>query len=203
MPVPETIKSEFNDVVAFHRCYCLDIAMGYRVAKALMREMGEDMRDLKHVIAYAGAPTCAVDAIQKIAGCTLGKRNLIYTNTGKSVFALQNTRSGRTVRAYVHYWDTFDQLAFRAQREKASAATTPGKKAEFKEMLDAKIEEILTTAEGSLFRITESTMATPQKSGKFISERCDSCGEYAKADLLVEHEGNRVCRECLARPDSA
>src|SRR3569832_249402 len=114
------LPEEFQSVVAFHGCYCLDIAVGYRVTKALMREMGDDMRNLKQVVAYTGAPTCAVDAIQQLAGCTLGKRNLHYTNTGKSTFVLHNTVTGKAVRAYCHYWDHYDHDALRRCRQAAS-----------------------------------------------------------------------------------
>src|SRR3569832_711751 len=114
------LPEEFQSVVAFHGCYCLDIAVGYRVTKALMREMGDDMRNLKQVVAYTGAPTCAVDAIQQLAGCTLGKRNLHYTNTGKSTFVLHNTATGKAGRAYWHYWDHYDHDALRRCRQAAS-----------------------------------------------------------------------------------
>src|SRR3569833_4784221 len=114
------LPEEFQSVVAFHGCYCLDIAVGYRVTKALMREMGDDMRNLKQVVAYTGAPTCAVDAIQQLAGCTLGKRNLHNTTTGKSTSELHNTVTGKAARAYCHYWDHYDHDALRRCRQAAS-----------------------------------------------------------------------------------
>src|SRR3569832_2323438 len=119
------LPEEFQSVVAFHGCYCLDIAVGYRVTKALMREMGDDMRNLKQVVAYTGAPTCAVDAIQQLAGCTLGKRNLHYTNTGKSTFVLHNTVTGKAVRAYCHYWDHYDHVALPAPPKSSKYRSAP------------------------------------------------------------------------------
>src|SRR3569832_1447911 len=92
------LPEEFQSVVAFHGCYCLDIAVGYRVTKALMREMGDDMRNLKQVVAYTGAPTCAVDAIQQLAGCTLGKRNLFLSISGMSSLVLELCVCGLAVR---------------------------------------------------------------------------------------------------------
>src|SRR3569623_2141466 len=83
-------SDEFAALVGFHGCYCLDIALGYRVAAALLREMGDEMSNLKHVVAYVGAPTCAIAAIQHVAGCTMGKRNLHYTVSGNSTFVLHN-----------------------------------------------------------------------------------------------------------------
>ena len=199
MPVNQT--EEFEALVAFHGCYCLDIALGYRVAKALMREMGEDMRNLKHVVAYVGAPTCAIDAIQKIASCTLGKRNLHYTNSGKSTFVLHNTVTGKAVRAYCHYWDTFDHDAWSHFRKEASDPITGTQ--EKKQALRFKMEEgvsnILSSPEADLFRISRVDLPVPPASSKYRSAPCAVCGEYAKHDLLVERGEVKLCAECVAR----
>lgn len=199
---PMTLSSEFSAVVAFHGCYCLDIALGYRVAKALMREMGEDMHNLKHVVAYTGAPTCAVDAIQRVTGCTLGKRNLYYTNTGKSTFMLHNTASSKAVRAYCHYWDHYDHDALRRSRQAASApGTTQEHKQDWQAMLDTEVSKILSLPEEDLFRLTRMYLPAPSKFSKYQSAPCAVCGEYAKRDLLVMHGEKQVCAECVDRVD--
>lgn len=196
----EVSRKEFDEVVGFHGCYCLDIAMGYRVAKALMREMGDDMKNMKDIYAYAGAPTCAVDAIQKVAGCTLGKRNLIYTNSGKSVFVMQNAKTGKAVRAYCHYWDHFDHTRLREQRKAANVpAATPEQKAAFGELLDHEVNDILEAPEAELFTLHRVTLEAPPKSSKYLSEPCAVCGEYTKADLLVDRGGKKLCAECAGQ----
>ena len=195
----EVTQKEFDELVEFHGCYCLDIAMGYRVSKALMREMGDDMKNMKDVYAYVGAPTCAVDAIQKVTGCTLGKRNLIFTNTGKSVFVMQNVKTGKAVRAYCHYWDNFDHAQLREQRKAAHAVTaTPEHKAAFSVLLDHQVRGILAAPEAALFTLGGVMLeASPNKSSKYISEPCAVCGEFAKADLLRDKGGKKVCSECV------
>lgn len=196
IPLPE----EFKSVVAFHGCYCLDIAVGYRVTKALMREMGDDMRNLKQVVAYTGAPTCAVDAIQQLAGCTLGKRNLHYTNTGKSTFVLHNTVTGKAVRAYCHYWDHYDHDALRRRRQAARGPdATPEHKQALQAMLDAEVNKILSLPEEALFSLARVVLPAPPKSSKYLSAPCAACGEYAKRDLLVSRGGEGLCAECADR----
>ena len=195
--IADAAKKEFGGVVEFHGCYCLDIAMGYRVSKALLREMGDDMKNMKDVYAYVGAPTCAVDAIQKMTGCTLGKRNLIFTNTGKSVFVMQNVKTGKAVRAYCHYWDNFDHVQLREQRKAAHAPTaTPEQKAAFETLLDRQVHDILMAAEATLFALSNVTLAALPKSSKYISEPCAVCGEFAKVDLLRDEDGKKLCSEC-------
>lgn len=195
-----TDNAEFNEVVDFHGCYCLDIAMGYRVAKALTREMGSDMENMKAVFAQAGTSTCAIDAIQKLTGCTFGKRNLIFTDTGKPVFVLQNTETGKAVRAYCHYWDHFDHGELRQKRKEAkSPGATPQQRQAFEEMLDDEVAEILHLPEDKLFKITQVTLESPPKSSKYISEPCSICGEYTNRDLLVEKNGARICKECAGK----
>ncbi len=197
--IADAAKKEFSGVVGFHGCYCLDIAMGYRVSKALMREMGDDMKNMKDVYAYVGAPTCAVDAIQKMTGCTLGKRNLVLTNTGKSVFMMQNAKTGKAVRAYCHYWDHFDHVQLREQRKVAYApSATPEQKAAFSALLDSQVQEILVADEAALFKLGFVTLVPSPRSSKYVSEACGVCGEFAKADLLQDKDGKKLCAECVS-----
>lgn len=189
--------SEFKDVVDFHGCYCLDIAMGYRVSKALVREMGDHMKNMKEVFGYVSAPTCAMDAIQKITGCTLGKRNLILDETGKSAFTLQNTVSGKAVRAYVHYWDDHDHTELRQKRKDANGPdATAEKRAAFQTLLDTKVNEILAAPEAELFSLKNVKLPVPPKSSKYISIPCVACGEHAKEELMIVKQGAKICMEC-------
>lgn len=192
------MDAEFKGVVDFHRHLCLDIAIGYRAAKALMREMGDQMRNMKEMIALVGNETCALDAIQEVTGCTFGKRNLYLTNIGKPVYILQNTKTGKAVRAYCVYWDTFDHQELRKMRKEATAPNaTPAQKAAFQKLNDDKIAEILAASESALFSIQHVTLPPPPKSGKYDAAPCDQCGEHTDVALLTEEEGKKLCKECL------
>lgn len=189
---------EFQDVVEFHGCYCLDIAMGYRVSKALVREMGDDLADMKAVFARVGTPTCSIDAIQKVTGCTFGKRNLIMMEYGKPVYILQNTKTGKAVRIYSHYWDHFEHGELRAKRKEASGPdATDEAKAALRDLLDESIAAILSAPEEHLFKIESVAVDAPPKSSKYASQPCAKCGEYTNVDLMVDKDGVKLCLECL------
>lgn len=194
------MEKSFDDVVDFHRHLCLDIAMGYRIAKALMREMGDQIRDMKNLVAVVENETCAVDAIQEYTGCTLGKRNLVLTGTGKPVYILQNQKTGEGVRIYCKFWEVFDaDGSFHQRRKKAASpnATLQEQQA-FQRELNAKIKEILRAPEAQLFTIRRINQPPPPKVGKYQAEPCSRCGEHTHTGRLIEQNGQRLCRECQA-----
>lgn len=192
------MEKTFDDVVDFHRHLCLDIAMGYRVGKALVREMGKELRNMKDVFAVVENETCAVDAIQEFTGCTLGKRNLILAGTGKPGYILQNAKSGVAVRIYCKYWETFDtDGSFGKRRKHASSPdATPEEQQLFQRELNSKIKEILRAPEETLFTIQRVTLPAPPKVGKYKAEPCAGCGEHTNIERLVEVEGRKLCSAC-------
>lgn len=192
------MSSEFKDVVDFHQHLCLDIAIGYRAAKALVREMGDRMENMKEVVAYVGNETCALDAIQEVTGCTFGKRNLYLSHTGKAVYTLQNTSTGEGVRAYCTYWEHFDHAPFRSLRKAAKQKdATPEVKDRLRKMTEETIDQILSAPESELFAIRRVTLPKPPKTGKYDAEPCGQCGEYVDVGRLKAVSGEQWCQECL------
>ncbi len=193
------MEKVFQDAVDFHRHLCLDIAIGYRAAELLVQEMGEELKNMKEVVALVGNETCALDAIQEITGCTFGKRNLILTQVGKPVYILQNTKTGNSVRAYCHYWDTFDHTEFRALRKAVKKPdATEAEKHALEKMTKETIDQILAAPEAELFTVTRLVLPAPKIAGKYPAAACGKCGEYVNEALLTETAGQRLCKECLA-----
>ncbi len=194
------MKKVFQDAVDFHRHLCLDIAVGYRAAEILVREMGDELKNMKEVVALVGNQTCALDAIQEITGCTFGKRNLILTQVGKPVYILQNTKTGNSVRAYCRYWDSFDHTEFRALRK---AVKKPDATAEQKTTLERltkeAIDKILSAPESALFQVSHIVLPAPKISGKYPAAACDACGEHTDEALLTETSGKKCCKECVTQ----
>jgi len=194
------METAFQEVVDFHRHLCLDIAIGYRAAKALVREMGDELKNMKEVVALVGNETCALDAIQEVTGCTFGKRNLYLTRVGKPVYILQNTKSGNAVRAYCTYWESFDHSALRALRKALKQPDASAEmKAALKQLTEEKIEAILSAPESDLFSITHLQLPAPPKSGKYEAAACSACGEHTNVALLSREEDQRLCLECLKK----
>ncbi len=192
--------AEFKDVVDFHQHLCLDIAIGYRAGKALVREMGDELKNMKEVVARVGNNTCAVDAIQEVTGCTFGKRNIYLDHIGKPVYILQNTKTGNAVRLYCTYWETFDHTELRTLRKAAKAVdASDAQKAALLKKTEETIEAVLAAPESELFAITRIKLPAPPKSGKYTAEACADCTEQSDIALLTEVGGKRLCKECLEK----
>lgn len=181
----------FEDVVAFHGHRCLDIAMGYRVARAALERLKIPPQRL---VATVGNDTCAVDAIQAVTGCTFGKRNLVPRLTGKPAYVWQDADTGDGVRVYVHYWESFDpDGAFRTRMGDWKRGTlSPADAAAFEAEHEALIARILAAPKAELFRLEPLHAAPPERSGGFASLPCAACGEHVKKSMLRDGR----CREC-------
>jgi len=103
------MEKDFENVVAFHGHLCMDIALGYRVAKAALRELACERPRDEELVAVVENDSCSVDAVQAITGCTFGKGNLVYRPYGKAAYSFYDRRSHLAVRIYCHFWKNFDQ----------------------------------------------------------------------------------------------
>jgi formylmethanofuran dehydrogenase subunit E len=196
--VSTRFEADFEAVLAFHGHLCLDIAMGYRVAKEALIQLaarGIDT-DSKSLVATVEGDTCAVDAVQALTGCTFGKRNLVPKLTGKPAYIWQHAASGEGVRIYVHYWDRFDTDGnFRTtMRQAKSGQLSDADTANFETRHDALIQHILSAPTTELFRVIPVDAPPPPKSGGFTSSPCPGCGEYVKDGLLTDG----LCNDCSA-----
>src|ERR1700687_5756679 len=96
-------ETELREVIQFHGHLCSGLALGYRVAKAALRELGGDRPRDEELVAVVENDSCAVDAVQFITGCTFGKGNLIFRDYGKHVYTFFNRRTGQGVRISEDY----------------------------------------------------------------------------------------------------
>jgi formylmethanofuran dehydrogenase subunit E len=187
---------DFARTLAFHGHLCLDIAVGYRVAKAALAAMEGVVDDPKAMVATVGNDTCAVDAVQAVTGCTFGKRNLVPRLTGKPVYTWQHQGTGEGVRIYVHFWEAFDADGdFRGRmRAFKNGRLSPEAAAAFEAEHAERIAHILAAPDAELFTLHRVSTPAPPKSGGFESEPCAACGEHVKAGMLTDG----LCAECAS-----
>jgi formylmethanofuran dehydrogenase subunit E len=76
----------------FHGHCCPGLAIGVRAAELALDEVGR--ADDEDIVAIVETDMCAIDAIQYLVGCTLGKGNLIYRDYGKNAFTFIRRRDG-------------------------------------------------------------------------------------------------------------
>ena len=171
--------------------------MGYRLSQALIREYGLDVHNTKDVVAEVGQQTCAIDAVQLMCGCTVGKRNLRLIDTGKASFTLRSMSTGRAIRLHVSYWDSFDQQAFKKLKQRANAHTaTEMDKSALQQHLEQIIQHILTAQESELFSIRRLELSVEKKQTGFQTLTCDECGESVDSRKIISEVNRLMCTEC-------
>ncbi len=90
---PQTVQK----VTDFHGHLCPGVAMGIRAAAVALDRVGAHSQH-QEVVAIAETDVCAVDAIQVMTGCTLGKGNLVHHDHGKDVYTFVRRSDGRAIR---------------------------------------------------------------------------------------------------------
>ena len=93
----QSIKS-YNEAVAFHGHACPGLALGYRAAEYAMAALRAGRSDDEDLVAIIENEACGVDAIQLVAGCSVGKGNLILKNFGKHAYTFIDRKSNRAIR---------------------------------------------------------------------------------------------------------
>jgi len=192
---------EFDAVVMFHGHLCLDIALGYRVAKAAMRALACERPRDEELVAVVETDACSVDAIQAVTGCTFGKGNLVYRPYGKAAYTFFDRRTGDAVRIYGHFWETFDRgegMAFTAlmNRVLAGGALSDERERFGRTMNDLSLR-ILATPQDQLFRISKVSGSPPSSARIFSSAACNRCGEWTMETRLAASGDRRLCLPCL------
>ncbi|MGH7273085.1 MAG: FmdE family protein [Nitrospiria bacterium] len=194
------MDKDFENVVAFHGHLCMDIALGYRVAKAALRELACERPRDEELVAVVENDSCSVDAVQAITGCTFGKGNLVYRPYGKAAYTFYDRRSDRAVRIYCHYWKNFDQgegVQFMDRMNRAlSGEATPGEVKAFQKTMEELSNRILAAPEEELFNITQLEQPPPPSARIFKSTACEGCGEWTMETRLSKKGRRLLCPPC-------
>ncbi|NDY43460.1 formylmethanofuran dehydrogenase [Dissulfurirhabdus thermomarina] len=171
-------RSLWEKVVAFHGHECPGLAMGYRAVLAALRRLGAGRARDEELVAVAETDACGVDAFQVLAGCSLGKGNLVLRNRGKQAFTLYRRAMGEGIRVYVAPERLEGEWADRRERTWA----------------------ILTAPEEILCTVSEAAGPPPGPAPRFPSVTCTACGERLAEPLARLRDGEVVCLDCLAAP---
>ncbi|NLF80341.1 MAG: formylmethanofuran dehydrogenase [Clostridia bacterium] len=164
----------WDQCVAFHGHQCPGLAIGFRAAEAALGLLGQDARraDDEEIVCVSENDACGVDAVQVITGCTMGKGNLLYRDTGKMAFSFFARNSGANVRLMLK------PLPPQISREEKQ-----------KFVLEAPIDEV--------FKISKPQFSLPQTARIFDSLICEKCGEAAAEHKMRLQNNQRVCLDCF------
>ena len=89
------LEQLWQKAAAFHGHVCPGLAIGFKACEAAMKVMGVKGSKDEELVCITENDACGVDAIQAVLGCSLGKGNLLYRNTGKSAYTFIRRDTGR------------------------------------------------------------------------------------------------------------
>ncbi len=189
--------------VDFHGHWCGGLATGVRVAAWAMENFGTAADE--EIVAVAECDMCAIDAIQALVGCTMGKGNLILRDCGKVAFTFYRRRDRKALRVAERF-DPDDPLNMRMlqiRRELMSQNISEWIRTRFEVELSGlrkkKLEHTLSAEFGELFRVMEPNVPVPPFAKRLPSVPCEECGEGVMSSKIVTIGGRKLCMDCAER----
>lgn len=165
----------------FHGHKCPGLAIGFKTVEALMGHIPTGAASDEQIVCITENDTCAVDAIQSLLSCTIGKGNLIYKPLGKMAFNFYFRESGKSIRLYLKESNKNDESKDMSREQ--------------------RIEYILNASADELFTFGNPTFELPERARIFNSVVCSVCGEKAREDKIRLQNGNMVCLNCFNEYD--
>ncbi len=189
--------TELRDTIQFHGHLCPGLALGYRVAKAALREFKADRPRDEELVAVVENDSCAADAVQFITGCTFGKGNLIFRDYGKHVYTFFNRRTNQGVRISEDYRGFEDDQRYPGLKKRQEAGEDVSREMQAFKM--EKAAAILKADEKEILTITPVSSPPPEEAKIRSSLRCATCGEKFMGSRSREKNGKVVCIPCFEK----
>lgn len=191
------VDDDLRDAIQFHGHLCPGLALGYRVAKAALRELDAERPQDEELVAVVENDSCAVDAIQFVTGCTFGKGNLVFRDLGKHVYTFFNRRTGKGVRISEDYRGFENDERFEALKRRQDAGADVA--AERKALMQEKASAVLREDERAFLLIVNTPLPAPDEARIRTSVRCSRCGEKFMETRGRVRDGKIVCIPCAGR----
>ena len=193
----QNFDDDLRETIQFHGHLCPGLALGYRVAKAALRELDAERPGDEELIAIVENDSCAVDAIQFITGCTFGKGNFVFRDYGKHVYTLHNRRTGKGVRISEDYGGFQNDPRYPELKKRMDSGEDVG--AEMQTFKMEKASAILAADEGELLKVSPATALPPPEAKIWASVRCAECGERFMESRGRTRQGRIVCIPCFEK----
>jgi formylmethanofuran dehydrogenase subunit E len=189
----------FSKVTEFHGHVCPGSAIGYKASEAGLNELNSISAVDEEIVTIAENDSCAVDAVQVLTGCTLGKGNLLIVDHGKQVYTFIKRSSKDAVR--VSLKDSFSVDTLAPQISKLRAKVNSGIASELeKEDLNQLVvdvsKEIIEIPYKEMFNVEQVQVDLPKKAKVFKSIKCSECGEMVSEHRSRVKKGKIVCIPC-------
>lgn len=193
----EDLQTTWEKCRQFHGHECLGLAIGVRQALTALKALDVRKAADEELLAIVETDACGVDAIQVLTGCTLGKGNLIYKDTGKQAMTLANRKTNKAVRLVMKPDLMPEDGRFKTVRDKIAGGTaTEEDMVLWEEIQKERVKDFLALPAEDIMRLEEIAMPKEEKARLFqtvVCSRCDEPFSEAKARLA---DGKVICSEC-------
>ena len=199
MPGTEIPEEKIRETIAFHGHWCPGLATGIRVAELALREVGRACDE--DIVAVAESDTCAVDAVQVLTGCTVGKGNLVLLGIGKMGFSFYRRSDGKAVRIVARPPEPGSAPdEYRVLQAKSNDGTlTETEAARFEALRQARGRRILEADLDELFEVKAPVRPAPAHAPMKRSLSCEGCGESVMETKARLSDGRVLCPDCFDR----
>ena len=170
-------RSAWEQALAFHGHSCPGLALGCRLAVDALAHLGAQPSEDEELICIAETESCALDAVQVVAGCTMGKGNVFLRLRGKHAFSFYR-RGGAGESEHKGI-----RLVWRF-----AGPDMPR---------EEKIRYFFSAPWQELYTLTPLAGPLPPFARISASLACAACGELTAEPFLRLHEGRLVCLDCF------
>jgi formylmethanofuran dehydrogenase subunit E len=192
-------SEEFQRCAQFHGHVCPGLSVGFRAAKVAMERLKEARAEDEEIVAIVETDACSADAVQVLTGCTFGKGNFIYKDYGKVALTLLSRKTGEGVRvAMLQSPATPQKEHFELLQKVMRGDASQEERERFQALHSQRSSDILEMPTDKLFSVEKVKAELPVKARIEPSEPCDRCGEPTMRSKLLDKDGQRVCRGCMA-----
>lgn len=161
--------------IDFHGHHCFGLSVGYAASKIALDELGLERASDEELVVIGENDSCAIDAIQIVAGATIGRGNLIIKDWGKHGYTFISRDKGRSIRLLLDH----DALSDITSKEERIAA--------------------LMERGGKFFHVNDVEIDIPPKARVSKAQKCSDCGEYAARKNLIFIGKKSYCRPCYEK----
>ena len=191
------VRDDWDKVIEFHGHFCVGLALGYRAGKAGLRHLGSKRSPDEGLVTIVETDNCAVDALQVLTGCTMGKGNIVLCDYGKNAFTIGRRDTGEAVRVVARGLDDVLGEGYQQLRSRAMGCTASESEMQyFQEIQVEAPQRILDADEDLLFKIERMQLDFPARGRIFSSVVCSSCGEQVMEPHARLRDGKLVCVPC-------
>lgn len=191
------VQSPWEKALEFHGHVCPGLVLGFRAAEIGLRELGLEFA-AGHgagLVCVAENRACAVDAVQAVTGCTLGKANLVVHDYGKQVFTFARRDTGAAVRVALRPFDFGLGELRTLQEEVLAGGGEPVRKA-FARKREEISDRLIELPEDELFVVRPVAVDLPPVQRVKTMRVCAACGEGVFAETAWERDGRVFCPPC-------